>query len=332
MFKFLNIEYFLLLIPLFIFVLFLYYKWGNKIKFWPLNDLIEIYSWKTLLYKVYYILLFIIFIFYISILANPIVQDTKEKINKNGIDIEIVLDVSYSMIAEDLKPNRLEVAKDVIIQFLWWLESDRVWIIVFSWKPFKSLPLNFDYNIIKKIVKNISIKTINQYIPEMQWTAIWDALLLASEVFLDTKDKNREKIIILLTDWEVSKWLHPEIALKYIKEKNKEKPIKIYTIWVGWDNRTFINIETQSSWIQRIEVWWVDEVNLSKIASETGWKYFRATNKEWLEEVFQTISKLEKKELEIENIIEKKEENKIFLYILIFFMIIFLWLKTKKKI
>ena len=332
MFKFLNIEYFILLIPLFILVLFLYFKWWYKIKFWPINDLKEIYPRKTFIYKFYYFLLFIIFIFYVIILANPVIQNVNEKIKKNWIDIEIVLDVSYSMIAEDLKPNRLEVAKNVINQFLSWLKNDRVGIIVFSWKPFKSLPLNFDYNITKKIVNNITIDTINQYIQTMQWTAIWDWLVYASESFLDTKDIKRGKVIILLTDWEANKWLHPEMALKYLIEKNIKNPIKVYTIWIWWTEKVLINIRNPIWGFNRIEVWWVDEVILKKIALDTGWKYFRATDKAWLEEIFSTISKLEKRELEIETIIDKKEANEIFLYLLIYFMFTFILLKIKKKI
>ena len=332
MISFLNIEYFFLIIPLFLLVLFLYFKWGYKINFWPINDIKKIYKWNSFLYRLYYFILLIIFLLYVSIFANPIEKNYKEKVIKNWIDIEILLDVSYSMMAEDLKPNRLEVAKDVIEKFLWWLKNDRVWIIVFSWKPFTSLPLNFDYNIVKKIVNKINIDIINQSIPSMQWTAIWDALLLAYNVFSWDKETNREKIIILITDWEASKWLHPESAIKYIKDKKWSEQIKIYTIWVWWTKDTFVEVKNPIIWNRRLKIWWVDEKMLKKISNETWGKFFRATNKKWLEEIFNTIKELEKKDYETEIIINNNEKHNVFLYLLLFLMFIFIFIKFRKKI
>jgi len=328
MFKFLYPEYFLFLIPIAILVVFLYKNGGMKIAFWPLEDVKKIYGGKAFSYKIYYLLLGIISSLFISIFAHPVRENIQETIQKNGIDIEIVLDVSYSMIAEDLQPNRLEVAKNVITQFIESRLTDRVWIIVFAGKPFKSLPLSFDYSIIKKIVGKIDIETINQNVPTMQWTALWDALLVASDSFTNTDE--REKVIILLTDGEANKWIHPEMALKYLKEKSEK--IKIYTIGIGWLEKTFITIKNPYGQLQRIEIWWIDEKTLKLIASETGGKYFRATDEKTLENIFSTIWALEKKEIKAIEIKNTEEKTDVFLYILIFFMTLFLLLKWKKKL
>lgn len=322
--------YFLLLIPIILFLILLYFKWWKKILFWDISVLEKVFKKNTYYIKIYYFIIFIIFVLFASILARPVSQNVLEKNNKNWIDIQIVLDVSYSMIAEDLKPNRLEVAKDVISWFLNKIQTDRVWIIVFAWKTFTSLPLNFDYNIIQKIVSKITINTINQTSnSSMQWTATWDALVKASDSFWN--DNKREKVIILLTDWESNRWLEPLLAIEYIKKSYSEN-IKIYTIWIWWNKETTIKIKNQFLWYQEMKVWAVDEETLKMIAKKTNWKYFRATNKNTLENIFDTISKLEKKEIELEKIEINNEEYRYFLYNLILFFILFLGIKRWKRL
>ncbi|USN58586.1 MAG: VWA domain-containing protein [Candidatus Peribacteria bacterium] len=124
------------------------------------------------------------------------------------MDIEILLDVSYSMMAEDLAPNRLAVAKEVIHNFVSEQVSNRVGLVVFSGRPFSSLPLTFDYKIIEKIVSRISTDIINQERTNLQGTAIGDAMMLGMDN-LEKKDTEenatREKVMILMTDGEANK-------------------------------------------------------------------------------------------------------------------------------
>ena len=243
----------------------------------------------------------------------------------------LVLDVSYSMKAEDLQPDRLTAAKEIISNFLEKQKNDRVWFVVFAWKPFTSLPLNFDYNISKKILKNITVDTINQRVPELQWTAIWEALIFSADNF---KDKNREKVIILLTDWATSdRKLDPNIAVQFLNEKYTENnKIKIYTIWIWQDKNTFVNIKNIMWFSQKVEIWWVDETSLKMIAESSGWKYFRAENKETLNNIFEEISLLEKTDIEIESIETIKSQSKIYIYILSFLLLILLFIKSRKQI
>ncbi len=328
MLKFIYLNYFFLIIPVIISLLLLYFYWWKKYVFWWMNDLKNIFKANSYFYKFYYILLFFIFIFYITIFAKPVLEKKIQNVWKNWIDIQIVLDVSYSMTATDLPPNRLEVAKDVISNFIDNIETDRVWLIIYSWKVFTSLPLSFDYKIIKKTIEKIDINIINQQFMFLQWTATWDALILAWKTF---PNNNREKVIILLTDWESNRWVNPLSWLEYLEKKGLWN-IRIYTIWLWWDEKTTVSV-INNLWLkEELEIWWLNEWILKTISSKTDWKYFRATNRNSLEEIFETISKLEKKEIISKNIIINKEKYTFFVYLLILIFYIFIILKYKKRI
>ncbi len=328
MFEFLNPLYLLLLIPILIIILVLYFIGAKNIIIWDVNILKKVFKNNSLYFKLYIVLIWMFLIFAVIIFSNPVLKNSIEKQKQNGIDIQIVLDVSYSMIAEDLKPNRLEVAKDVIKWFLWKIETDRVWIIVFAWKTFTSIPLSFDYEIIKNVISNINIDIINQNNRNMQGTAVWDALLHAGDSF---KDDDRKKVIILLTDGEANKWLDPLVSINYL-QKEIDKDIKIYTIWIWSDNETSIFLRDNFWRKLEMKISWVDEVSLKTISEMTNWKYFRAKDKKTFESIFDEISKIEKTEIEIDKIQINKTFYSIFIYIMIMVFVWFIFLKNKKNI
>lgn len=311
--------YFLLLIPLFLIIGFLLYRKKNKIKFAFFEDLKQVYKQNSFYYYTFIILLILLSVLYVVIIANPNIKTTTEKIKKNGIDIVLAFDVSYSMEATDLEPNRISVARDVISSFLWSLKTDRVGVVVFSGKPFTSIPLTFDYDFLSDYVKNISTETINQNNLVLAWTAIWDAMLMGSYLF-DEKSVDREKVMIIVTDWEANKWLQPTVALSLIKGKK----IKAYTIGIGWIEKVFVYVDDE-----KIEVW-LDEETLKKIANETWGKYYRATSKEVFKKIFEDIDKLEKKDIEVE--VKKLYETKYeyFYYVLLLLQFMFVFLLFKK--
>ena len=323
-FTFLYPEYFFLIGPLFLLLFFIYKKNNKKIFFSFFSDLEKIYKKNTIYLKLYYLVVFLILLCFVFIFSNLVQQSEKKDVNKNGIDINIVLDVSYSMLAADLKPNRLEVSKSIIWDFVEQLEADRVWLTVFAGKPFVSLPLNFDYKVTRKIIDKIWEDTINQRNYYMQGTAIWDALLLAWESF-DTGDE-REKVIVLLTDWEANKWVAPDTATQYLKDTFNDE-IKVYTVWIWWSEKTY----TESG-NQRIEVGPLDEYTLKIIAETTSGKYFRASDEKGFEDIFDTIAKLEKKEITSESFIMNTQKNIIFVYILLGLFVLLLYLIIRKKI
>lgn len=269
-----------------------------------MKDLKNVFKKNTLLYKFYYILLFLIFVVYISIFSKPLISSTYEEQIMEWIDIQIVLDVSASMLNSDIQPSRLYVAKEVIWDFVNELNSDRVGLIIFSWKPFTLLPLNFNYEIVKKIIWEISISTIDQRLSVQ--TALWDAIILASETLLH--DQNRKKVLILLTDWEANKWINPTVALKYLQDNNYN--IRIYSIWIWWEGGSVLKLLSEKSW----------------------WKFFNANNELTLRKIFDEISSLEKTDLPIKKLEQNKSIDIYFLYLLIILFILFLLFKSRKWI
>jgi len=325
--EFLDKWYFLLILFLPILLYFFYRKLSIWINFVSILDVKKIFKKNSFKFYLKLLLLFLIIINFVIILANPNIINSSEKVKKNGIDIVISLDISGSMKAEDLKPNRIEAAKSVINNFIENLKTDRLWLVVFAWKPFTSIPLTFDYNILKETIQNIWTKNIDQNQRWLNWTAIWDSILMAETLFKAPKDmkaedyKKREKVIILLTDWDANVWVDPVLAWLSAKDKD----IRVYTIWIG----------SKAGWLISYNVWPfkkqyrippLNDKVLKQIASDTNAKYFRAEDNNSFEEIFKQLSALEKNDINIEIKKQYKEYYDIFLYSLLILMIIFTYL------
>lgn len=232
------------------------------------------------------------------------VQNTKTK-NKISQDIMFVFDISLSMLAEDIKPSRIEVAKTVVKNFISSRKNDRIGLIIFAGKPFVSIPFSTDYSGITSIVSWISPYFIRQDLPGLSGTNIWDAILLAN--MAHSGWKSPEKSIILLTDGRANVGIDPIIAWQESKEFN----IKVYTIGI-WslsgsdlfytDNsgkKTYFYNENGSKLQADL-----DEPMMKKIAETTNWQYFHADNRGILEEIFTKIWKT------LPNTIEENNEKK----------------------
>lgn len=273
---------------------FLYYctqKFAPKFAF--MQD-IEAIFWKTkFLFYFNMVVLFFIIISFALLIADPNLKKQNKQVVKNGIDIAIVLDLSYSMVAEDIPPNRLEVAKQVISDFTSKLTTDRVGLVLFSGKPFTSVPLTFDYQFITNYVQKLSIESINQDYQHLQWTAIWDGLLYGANLFDDQSE--RQKVIVLFTDWEANRWIDPIEAIRYIKQKN----IIVHTVGIGGQEETYVNFKNIYG-NQKLAIWWIDEENLQAIANMTGWEYYRADSKETFQNIFEKLDLLQKKEIQVD--------------------------------
>jgi len=324
---FLSKWYFLLIILLPILLYFFYKRLSKWINFIFIRDIKKVFKRNSFKFYLKLLLLLLIMLNFIIILANPNIINSSQKVKKNGIDIVISLDISGSMEAEDLKPNRIEAAKGVINNFIKNLKTDRLWLVVFAWKPFTSIPLTFDYNILKETIQNIWTKNIDQRQRWLNWTAIWDSILMAETLFKAPKDmkledyKKREKVIILLTDWDANVWVNPILAWLSAKDKN----IKIYTIWIG----------SKEWWLISYNVWPfkkqyrippLNDKVLKQIASDTSAKYFRAEDNNSFEEIFNELSLLEKNDINIDIKKQYKEYYDIFLYSLLILLIIFTYL------
>lgn len=305
-------------------IIFLYFYYRTK-KFAPkfafLEDIEAIFGKSKTIFKINIMVLFVIVLAFSLLMADPNLKEKKQKTVKNGIDIAIVLDLSYSMVAEDIPPNRLEVAKQVISDFTSKLQTDRVGLVLFSWKPFTSVPLTFDYNFITNYVKNISIESINQDYSHLQGTAIGDGLLYGANLFEENDE--RQKVIVLLTDGEANRWIDPIEAIKYIKEKN----ITVHTVWIWGQEETFVNFKNVYG-TQKLAIWGIDEENLQAIAKLTGGEYYRADTKETFQTIFEKLNLLEKKEIQVDEYQFMLPYYKPFVYVIFVLFLFFLSANT----
>ncbi len=226
----------------------------------------------------------------IIILCRPQTHDSWESSRTEGTDIVIALDVSTSMLARDFNPDRFEAAKDVAAKFVSGRESDNIGIVIFAGESFTLVPMTTDKAVLVNYLKEIEMGML------VDGTAIGDGLATAINRIKDGKAKS--KSIILLTDGSnntgvVAPLTAADIAQKY--------GIKVYTIGVGtMGNALFpvgINYYGKIEYQQLPVV--IDENTLRSIADKTGGKYFRATNKNVLKDIFSEIDKLEKTELDV---------------------------------
>lgn len=227
-------------------------------------------------------------------LARP--QETDEKIKRNveGIDIMIALDISHSMLIEDMKPqNRLESAKKTIREFIDKRLSDRIGMVVFSGESYTRVPLTLDYALLKQNLAEVQTSTNIK-----MGTAIGVALGNAVSRLNESTAKSR--VVILLTDGENNTGLiDPQTALKIAKGYG----VRIYTIGVGRDGQAQLPIYSTDIMGRKVKRYQpihskVNEPLLKQLADETGGRYYRATNTKSLENVFNDIDELEKSKIE----------------------------------
>lgn len=233
-------------------------------------------------------------VFMVLALARPQIGTKLEEVRREGVDIIIALDVSYSMMAEDIKPNRLEKAKHEIANLIDLMQGDRVGLIAFAGVPFVQCPLTLDYGAARMFLSSMDVNSI----PE-PGTGISTAIDLAVRTFEERERKY--KVLILITDGED----HLEDPLESAKRAESEGII-IYTVGVGSVkgvpipvyNNSGQNIGFKKDRGGQIVTSKLDEITLEKIALQTNGKYYRATGgEEELKKIYQDISKMEKKEL-----------------------------------
>lgn len=239
-------------------------------------------------------LIIIAVIFMILSLARPQLGTKLEQVKREGVDILIAIDVSLSMKAEDIKPNRLEKAKHAVSKFIDLLEGDRVGLIAFAGESFVQCPLTLDYGAAKMFLDIIDTDLI-----PTPGTAVGKAILLAVKTFEQRERKH--KVLLLITDGED----HEGEPLKAAELAEKEGVI-IYTVGIGSVkgvpipiyNESGRNLGFKKDREGQVVTSKLDELTLEKIALQTGGKYYRATGSESeLTKIYEEISKMEKKEL-----------------------------------
>ncbi len=227
-------------------------------------------------------------------LARPQRADTKVRKNVEGIDIMLVLDVSDSMLIEDMKPNRLEASKAMLTEFVKRRSTDRLGLVVFSGESYTRVPLTLDY---KVLLESIAAIKISRNIK--MGTAIGVALANGTARLKDSTARSR--VMVFLTDGENnSGTIDPETALEIAKGYG----LRIYTIGAGRDGDAQLPVETQDAFGRKVKRYQpihskVNDELLGKMASETGGKYYRATDNESLKKVFTDIDRLERTKIDV---------------------------------
>lgn len=221
-------------------------------------------------------------------IARPQLKNTTVERNAEGIDIVLVLDISTSMKAEDLKPNRFEAARSVAIDFIDKRLSDRIGLVVFARKSFTVVPPTLDYELLKQLLNDVQMGIVED------GTAI--GMGIATAVNRLKESEAESKVVILLTDGqnnsgEIDPVTAADLAVTY--------GIKIYTIGAGTRGTAPYPVQDPifGKRYQNVKVD-IDEEMLTEIASMSDGAYFRATNTDRLEEIYSQIDELEKTEIE----------------------------------
>lgn len=227
----------------------------------------------------------------IMALARPQTMDvsTRTRTNK-GIDIVMAIDISSSMLAQDLKPNRLAALKRVAASFVDDRMSDRIGLVIYAGESYTKTPITSDRAIVKNALREIQFEGLIQ-----DGTAIGMGLATAVNRLKDSRAKS--KVIILLTDGvNNSGFIDPKIA----SELAVEYQIKTYTIGLGSNGtaRAPVGLLPNGKFQYGMTKVEIDEELLKTIAKNTGGLYFRATDNKKLEEIYAEINKLEKTEIE----------------------------------
>lgn len=259
-------------------------------------------SWKYYLIHVPFILDMAAIILLSLILARPQTTDRWQDTEIEGIDIMLAVDVSTSMLAEDLKPNRIEAAKQVAAEFINGRPNDNIGLTIFAGEAFTQCPMTVDHAILLNMFQNVSSDIAAKGIIE-DGTAIGMGLANAISRLKDSQAKS--KVIILLTDGSNNRG---EISPTTAAEMAKSFGIRVYTIGVGTNGtapypvqgaygKQYINVAVE-----------IDENVLRQIAQTANGQYYRATSNSKLKEVYEEIDKLERTKLQVKEFSKNQEE------------------------
>jgi Ca-activated chloride channel family protein len=297
---FVNSEFlFLLFIPIVILIWYiLKHKYrDSNILFSDTKSINKKVTLKNRLIHVPYLLKIIASAILIIAIARPQSSSNWEESTSEGIDIVLAMDISGSMLALDLKPDRLEASKNVAMDFISKRKNDRVGLVIFAGESFTQCPLTTDHNVLINLFKDVKSGIVDD------GTAI--GMGLATAVNRLKESKAISKVIILLTDGVNNTGMIPPLTAAEIAQKFG---IRVYTIGVGTEGLAPYPFQTPFGiQYQDIEVK-IDEKTLQDIATLTEGKYFRATNNNSLKNIYKDIDSLEKSKIEVTKFHKRSEE------------------------
>ena len=290
---FANPEFFwlLLLLPL---ILLWYWFWNKKsqanVTFSTTIAFKKTKSWSDALYHLLFVLRMIAIALIVVALARPQThsENAKTKIT-DGIDIVMAIDVSASMLSQDLKPNRFEALKKVASQFVKDRPNDRIGLVIYAGESYTKTPVTTDKSIILNALSEITYGQIED------GTAIGMGLATAVNRLKESKAKSR--VIILLTDGvNNTGFIDPQTAAELAAEYG----IKVYTVGIGTNGMALspYALNADGSIIYRMQQVDIDEPLMKKIAQVTKGRYFRATNNQKLQQIYDEINQMETTKIE----------------------------------
>ncbi|WP_223605913.1 VWA domain-containing protein [Chryseobacterium sp. OSA05B] len=249
---------------------------------------------------------------------------SQDRDDTKGVDIMLSIDVSLSMLAKDLSPDRITALKDIATKFVQKRPNDRIGVVAYAAEAFTKVPVTSDHQVVIDEIKNLNSAGLEP------GTAIGEGLSVAVNHL--TKSKAKSKVVILMTDGvsNIQNAIPPQVAAELAKNNN----IKIYSIGIGTNG--FALMPTSQDIFGDLiftetEVT-IDENTLREVAQTTGGKYFRATSNSSLEEIYDEINQLEKSDIKVSKLYNYDEYFKIFLWIalgMLFFDALLRWVLYK---
>ena len=258
-------------------------------------------SWKVTLMPIQLLLRLAVFVLVVIILARPQTQNSWKNRTMEGIDIMLAMDVSTSMLAEDLKPNRIEAAKKVAAEFIAGRPDDNIGLSIFAGEAFTQCPMTTDHSSLLSLLQNVRTDIAARGLIE-DGTAI--GMGLANAVSRLKESKAKSKVVILLTDGSNNRGdLSPMTAAEIAKSFG----IRVYTIGVGTNKMAPYPVSVGGT-VQYMNIpVEIDTKTLSEIAAATDGDFYRATNNSELKKIYQEIDKLEKSKLTVKKFSKRYE-------------------------
>lgn len=253
-------------------------------------------SFKVYMRHLPFVLRLITIALVIIVLARPQSINKYQTTESQGIDIVLAVDISGSMLAQDLTPDRLTAAKKVAAEFVTDRPNDKIGLVIFAGESFTQCPLTTDHKVLLNLLNEVTFGMVED------GTAI--GLGLANSVNRLKDSKSQSKVVILLTDGTNNRG---QIAPLTAADLARSYGIRVYTIGVGTQGVAPTPVQTPFGVrIQNVEVD-IDEKTLTEIASITGGQYFRAEDNEGLSNIYEEIDEMEKYLINVQNVTRKKE-------------------------
>ncbi len=232
---------------------------------------------------------------------------SQDRDDTKGVDIMLSIDVSLSMLAKDLNPDRITALKDIAVKFVQKRPNDRIGVVAYAAEAFTKVPVTSDHQVVVDEIKHLNSAGLEP------GTAIGEGLSVAVNHLI--KSKAKSKVVILMTDGvsNIQNAIPPQIAAELAKNNN----IRVYSIGIGTNGYALMPTSQDifgDLIFTETEVT-IDENTLREIAQTTGGKYFRATSNSSLEEVYDEINQLEKSDVKVSKLYNYDEYFKIFLWI-----------------